>query len=55
MKALGRENVMYSADYPFENPVEAGAFMQDLPFDAQTMKDLAYNNASRLLHIGTPL
>ncbi len=25
---------MFSADYPFENPAEAGAFMQELPLDA---------------------
>jgi 2,3-dihydroxybenzoate decarboxylase len=54
IKALGRENVMFSADYPFENPAEAGAFMQELPLDAGLLKDIAYNNASRLFRIGTP-
>lgn len=54
IKALGRQNVLYSADYPFENPAEAGAFMAELPLDDGTLKDIAYNNASRLLGIGAP-
>ncbi|HWV54155.1 amidohydrolase family protein [Pseudorhodoplanes sp.] len=54
LKALGRENVMYSADYPFENPVEAGAFMDELPLDPHVLADISYNNAARLLRIGEP-
>lgn len=52
IKALGRERVMYSADYPFENPAEAGAFMSELPLDPTVLEDIAYNNASRLFGIG---
>lgn len=52
LKALGRENVMYSADYPFENPAEAGAFMNELPLDPAVLEDISYNNAARLLRIG---
>ena len=52
IKALGHEHVMYSADYPFENPVEAGAFMNELPIDPKVLEDIAYNNASRLFGIG---
>jgi 2,3-dihydroxybenzoate decarboxylase len=54
IKALGRENVMFSADYPFENPAEAGAFMKELPLSDDILQDVAYNNASRLFRIGTP-
>jgi 2,3-dihydroxybenzoate decarboxylase len=54
LKALGRENVMYSADYPFEDPAEAGAFMNELPFDAGVLADISWNNAARLLRIGAP-
>jgi 2,3-dihydroxybenzoate decarboxylase len=54
LKALGRGNVMYSADYPFENPAEAGAFMDGLPLDAGVIADISYNNAARLLRIGAP-
>ncbi len=53
IKALGHDNVMYSADYPFENPAEAGAFMSELPLDAKVIENIAYNNASRLFGIGT--
>lgn len=52
LKALGRENVMYSADYPFEDPAEAGAFMSELPIDPAVLEDISYNNAARLLRIG---
>jgi predicted TIM-barrel fold metal-dependent hydrolase len=45
---------MYSADYPFEDPVEAGAFMTKLPLDAAVLDDISYHNAARLLRIGTP-
>lgn len=54
IKALGHERVMYSADYPFENPVEAGAFMNELPLDPKILEDIAYNNAGRLFGIGKP-
>ena len=54
LKALGRENVMYSADYPFENPAEAGEFMDKLPLDRGVIEDISYNNAARLLRIGAP-
>ncbi|MFN3351750.1 amidohydrolase family protein [Pseudorhodoplanes sp.] len=52
LKALGRKNVMYSADYPFENPAEAGAFLDELPLDSAVIDDIAWNNAARLLRIG---
>lgn len=52
IKALGRHNVMFSADYPFESPAEAGEFMEKLPLDKGVLEDLAYNNAHRLLGIG---
>ncbi len=55
IKALGRHNVMYSADYPFEDPKEAGEFMQELPFSKDVLDDLAYNNASRLLGLGAKI
>jgi 2,3-dihydroxybenzoate decarboxylase len=54
IKALGRENVMFSADYPFESPAEAGAFMNELPLQDDVLKDISYNNANRLFRIGTP-
>lgn len=51
LKALGREQVLYSADYPFEDPAEAGAFMQELPLDKAVLDDIAFHNANRLLRL----
>jgi 2,3-dihydroxybenzoate decarboxylase len=51
VSALGRERVMFSADYPFENSDEAGEFMQSLPVDDDLRADIAYRNAERLLRL----
>jgi 2,3-dihydroxybenzoate decarboxylase len=47
--ALGYEHVMFSADYPFESPEEAGHFMDTVPLPDNVRADIAYNNAVRLL------
>jgi predicted TIM-barrel fold metal-dependent hydrolase len=47
--ALGHEHVMFSADYPFESPEEAGHFMDTVPLPDNVRADIAYNNAVRLL------
>jgi 2,3-dihydroxybenzoate decarboxylase len=47
--ALGHEHVMFSADYPFESPEEAGHFMDTVPLPENVRADIAYNNAVRLL------
>jgi 2,3-dihydroxybenzoate decarboxylase len=49
VSALGRDRVLFSADYPFENSDEAGEFMQSLPVDEELRADIAYRNAERLL------
>lgn len=49
--ALGRENVMFSADYPFESTQEAGAFMDGLAIDEDLRSDICFNNAKRLLRL----
>ena len=49
VSALGRERVMFAADYPFENAEEAGHFMDTVPLDESTRADIAYNNAAKLL------
>jgi 2,3-dihydroxybenzoate decarboxylase len=51
VSALGRDRVMFSADYPFENSDEAGEFMQSLPVDDDLRADIAYRNAERLLRL----
>lgn len=47
--ALGAERVMFSADYPFENAVEAGEFMDATPLAQATKAAVAYDNATKLL------
>jgi 2,3-dihydroxybenzoate decarboxylase len=51
LDALGRESVMFSADYPFETAEEAGHFMDTVEIDESLRADVAYNNAARLLGI----
>lgn len=47
--ALGRERVMFAADYPFENAEEAGRFMDEVAIAEDVRAEVAYNNAARLL------
>jgi 2,3-dihydroxybenzoate decarboxylase len=47
--ALGRERVMFSADYPFEDSEGAGRFMDTMPMDEGLRKAVAYDNAAALL------
>jgi hypothetical protein len=37
------------ADYPFEDSVEAGHWMDDVAIDESLRTDIAYNNAAKLL------
>jgi 2,3-dihydroxybenzoate decarboxylase len=47
--ALGRDKVMFGADYPFEDAVEAGHFLDTVPIEESLREDVAYNNAAKLL------
>ncbi len=49
--ALGRDRVMFAADYPFEDVMEAGHFMDDVSIPEDLRADVAYNNAARLLKL----
>ncbi len=51
LDALGRDRVMFSADHPFENALEAGHFMDTVPLDEALRADVAYNNAAKLLGV----
>ena len=46
--ALGRDHVMFSSDYPFDN-AGAGEFMDGAKMDEALRADIAYNNAAKLL------
>jgi 2,3-dihydroxybenzoate decarboxylase len=49
--ALGRDKVMFAADYPFEDAVEAGHWMDTVSIEESLRADVAYNNAARLLKL----
>jgi 2,3-dihydroxybenzoate decarboxylase len=49
LDALGRDKVMFAADYPFENAEEAGHFMDTVALDERERADVAYSNAAKLL------
>jgi 2,3-dihydroxybenzoate decarboxylase len=49
--ALGHDRVMFSADYPFEDPEEAGSFMDRVALSEDVRVDIASNNARRILKL----
>jgi 2,3-dihydroxybenzoate decarboxylase len=49
--ALGRDHVMFSADYPFESLEEAAHFMDHVALPDDLRADIAFNNASRILNL----
>ena len=49
VEALGRDKVMFAADYPFESAEEAGHFMDDVAIPEDLRAAVAYDNAARLL------
>jgi 2,3-dihydroxybenzoate decarboxylase len=51
MAALGHEQVMFSADYPFESAEEAGHFMDQVALPENVRADIAFNNAARILKL----
>jgi 2,3-dihydroxybenzoate decarboxylase len=51
LNALGRQQVMFSADYPFESVDEAAAFIDKVALDAEVREDICFRNAQRLLGV----
>lgn len=49
LDALGRDHVMFAADYPFEDGSEAGHFLDTVEIEESLRADVAYNNAAKLL------
>jgi 2,3-dihydroxybenzoate decarboxylase len=47
LAALGNERVMFAADYPFEQPSEAGAFLDAVTLPESTREAVAFRNAVR--------
>jgi len=49
--ALGLDRVLFSIDYPFENPDEAGAWIDKAPLTDAERKAVCYENAQSLLRV----
>jgi 2,3-dihydroxybenzoate decarboxylase len=49
LAALGKDRVMFGADYPFESAQEAGEFLDHTPLAEPVRTDVAYGNAARYL------
>ncbi|MDB5569839.1 MAG: hypothetical protein JWN93_1022 [Hyphomicrobiales bacterium] len=49
--ALGAQNVMFAADYPFEDMAFAARFMDTTPMDEATREAVAYRNAERIFNL----
>src|SRR5579883_3298026 len=52
LEALGRDRVMFAADYPFESIEEAGKFLDQASLAEPVRADVAYGNAVR--YFGLP-
>jgi 2,3-dihydroxybenzoate decarboxylase len=51
ISALGRQRVMFAADYPFESTHEAAHFIDEVALEDNVRKDICFNNAMRLLKL----
>jgi 2,3-dihydroxybenzoate decarboxylase len=49
LAALGKDRVMFAADYPFESAQEAGEFLDHTALAEPLRADIAFNNAARYL------
>jgi 2,3-dihydroxybenzoate decarboxylase len=53
MSALGRNRVMFAADYPFESSEEAAHFIDNVPLDETVRNDICFNTAVRFFKLPT--
>jgi 2,3-dihydroxybenzoate decarboxylase len=49
VSALGRDRVMFAADYPFESSEEAAHFLDGVRIDDSLRRAIAFDNAARYL------
>lgn len=58
LRTIGIDKVMYSLDYPFENPLEGLRFMEDVKksglLTAEEFEMIEYRNAEKLLKVNKP-
>jgi len=51
ISALGREHVMFAADYPFESVQDAARFIEDVALDEKVRNDICHHNAARYFRL----
>jgi 2,3-dihydroxybenzoate decarboxylase len=51
VSALGRDRVMFAADYPFESADEAAHFIDGVALDGRVREDICFNNAARFFRL----
>jgi 2,3-dihydroxybenzoate decarboxylase len=51
LAALGKDRIMFGADYPFESAQEAGEFLDHVPLSESLRHDIASGNAARYLSL----
>jgi 2,3-dihydroxybenzoate decarboxylase len=49
--ALGEDNVMFSVDYPYEDSMTAGAFIESAPISETVRAKVCHGNAERMLRL----
>jgi 2,3-dihydroxybenzoate decarboxylase len=49
LAALGKDRVMFAADYPFESAQEAGEWLDHVPLAESLRQDIAFGNAAKYL------
>jgi 2,3-dihydroxybenzoate decarboxylase len=51
ISTLGRERVVFAADYPFESVEEAGHFIDSVALDDKGRAEICYENAARIFNL----
>ena len=51
MSALGRDRVMFAADYPFESAEEAAHFIDGVALDEKVRNDICFNTAVKFFKL----
>ena len=51
LASLGQDRVMFAVDYPFEDSLVAGRFLDEVPVEEATRRAIASGNAARLLKL----
>jgi 2,3-dihydroxybenzoate decarboxylase len=54
LDALGRDRVMFAADYPFESAPEIGEFLDHTPLPEPLRADIAFGNAVKYFGLPSP-